>query len=75
MQKQRPGKVLIKRGLIILGLILAVNLLLVFADYPRAVERYYSNGFYPLICHILHPVFNLFPFSTGDLIYLFVIGY
>ncbi|MCO5935824.1 DUF3810 domain-containing protein [Mucilaginibacter sp. RB4R14] len=75
MQKQKPGKVFTNRGLIILGLMLAVNLLLVFADHPRAVEQYYSNGFYPIISHILHPVFNLFPFSIGDLIYLFVIGY
>ncbi|MES2266347.1 MAG: DUF3810 domain-containing protein [Bacteroidota bacterium] len=75
MQKQKPGKVFIRRGLIILGLILAVNLLLVFADHPQAVEKYYSNSFYPFICHILHPIFNVFPFSVGDLIYLFVIGY
>lgn len=75
MQKQRPGKVFIRRGLIILGLILAVNLLLVFADHPKAVEKYYSKGLYPVICHVLHPVFNLFPFSVGDLVYLFVIGY
>jgi hypothetical protein len=75
MQTRPAGKILIKRGLIALGLILAVNLLLVFADYPKAVEKYYSGGFYPFICHILHPIFNLFPFSVGDIIYLFVIGY
>ncbi|MFD0763692.1 DUF3810 domain-containing protein [Mucilaginibacter lutimaris] len=75
MRKQKPGKVLIRRGLIIIGLILAVNLLLVFADHPQAVEKYYSTKLYPFICHILHPVFNIFPFSVGDLIYLFVMGY
>jgi hypothetical protein len=50
-------------------------LLMLLADHPHAVERYYSNGLYPVICHILHPVFNLFPFSVGDLFYIAVIGY
>ena len=75
MQKRKESKKLITRGLIILGLIASVNLLLVFADHPQAVEKYYSKGFYLFICHILHPIFNLFPFSVGDIIYLLVISY
>lgn len=50
-------------------------LLMVFADHPAAVERYYSNGIYPVICHIFHPVFNLLPFSVGDLLYIVAVIY
>lgn len=72
MNKQ---KAFIKRGLVILALIVIVYLLNIFASHPKAVERYYSEGFYQFICHILHPVFNLFPFSFGDVLYLAVIVY
>lgn len=63
------------RAAAIVCLAVAIFLLMWFADYPAAVERYYSEGFYPVICHILHPVFNIFPFSFGDVVYLIVIGY
>jgi hypothetical protein len=75
MNKQKGKKALIKRGVVILALIVAIYLLNVFADHPKAVEKYYSEGLYPFICHILHPVFNLFPFSFGDVLYLAVIVY
>lgn len=75
MQQPKERKILINQSLIILGLIAAVNLLLVFADHPQAVEKYFSKGFYPVVCRILHTVFNLLPFSIGDLIYLFIVGY
>ncbi|GAB2976100.1 DUF3810 domain-containing protein [Mucilaginibacter puniceus] len=48
---------------------------MLFANYPQAVERYYSTGLYPAISWVMHPVLNLFPFSIGDIIYLLVIGY
>jgi hypothetical protein len=35
----------------------------------RAVEKYYSEGFYLFMCHVLHPVFNMLPFSFGDILY------
>src|SRR5438105_3066444 len=75
MQKRKESKRLVTQGLIILGLIAAVNLLLVFADHPQAVEKYYSEGFYQFVCYVLHPIFNLLPFSVGDVIYVFAIGY
>src|ERR1700743_1690192 len=56
-------------------LAVCIYLLGLFADHPDWVERFYSEGAFPVICHILHPVFNLFPFSVGDVIYIFVIGY
>jgi hypothetical protein len=64
-----------KQGLIILILGIVIYLLMQFANYPQAVERYYSNGVYRFICGVLHPLLNIFPFSVGDLIYLAVIAY
>jgi hypothetical protein len=64
-----------KQGLIILILGIVIYLLMQFANYPQAVERYYSNGVYRFICGMLHPLLNIFPFSVGDLIYLAVIAY
>lgn len=63
------------RGIVILSLTLFIVLMMWFADYPHAVERYYSQEFYPVICHIFHPVFNLFPFSVGDVVYIVVVIY
>jgi Protein of unknown function (DUF3810) len=53
----------------------AIFLLMLLADYPVLVERYYSEGLYPVICRVLHPIFNLFPFSVGDVLYLIIIVY
>jgi hypothetical protein len=52
-----------------------IVLLMWLAYYPETIEKYYSEGFYPVVCKVLHPVFNLFPFSVGDVIYLVVIVY
>jgi hypothetical protein len=75
MQMQDSKRALLKRAVAILALGFAIYLLMLFSDHPQAVEKYYSKGFYPVICHLLHPVFNLFPFSLGDLVYLAVIMY
>ncbi|MBB6131189.1 DUF3810 domain-containing protein [Mucilaginibacter lappiensis] len=68
-------KPLLKRIVVILSLALAILILMQFADHSAWVERYYSKGFYIFICYILHPVFNLFPFSVGDVVYIVVIVY
>ncbi|MEO6497573.1 MAG: DUF3810 family protein, partial [Mucilaginibacter sp.] len=52
----------------------AIFLVTVLAGYPQFIERYYSQGLYPFICMILHPVFNLLPFSVGDLLYITAVG-
>jgi hypothetical protein len=75
MQIQEGKRALLKRGVAILALGLAVYLLMLFSDHPQAVEKYYSKGLYPVICHLLHPVFNLLPFGLGDVLYLAVIVY
>lgn len=63
------------RIITIAALAVFIFLLMWFAGYPDAVEHYYSRGFYYLVCHIFHPIFNLFPFSVGDLIYIAVVIY
>ncbi|MBK0377741.1 DUF3810 domain-containing protein [Mucilaginibacter segetis] len=68
-------KLLLKRGIAILALAFLIYLLMLFADYPQAVEKYYSQGVYTFICRALHPVFNIFPFSVGDILYIFIIGF
>jgi hypothetical protein len=66
---------LLKRVTIILLLAVAVFVLMQLADHPALIERYYSGGLYIFICRVLHPVFNLFPFSIGDLAYIAIIVY
>ena len=68
-------KRLIKKGLIILSLVFCIYMLMLFAGHPKAVEHYYSENFYLFICRILHPIFNIFPFSFGDVLYILVIVY
>ncbi|RYZ97001.1 MAG: DUF3810 domain-containing protein [Sphingobacteriaceae bacterium] len=57
--------------MILTGLIFLVTIL---AGYPRAIEDYYSQGVYPYICIVLHSIFNIFPFSVGDVVYLLMIA-
>jgi len=73
MRNYLRKKPLLKRIIAILLLALVIFLLMLFAGYPALVERYYSQGFYKLICWVFHPVFNLFPFSIGDLLYSAII--
>lgn len=54
-------------GLFILaGLALFIK---VFSVFPQAVEKYYSNGAYPLISRALRWLFGWAPLSIGDLLY------
>lgn len=54
-------------------LALALFLLQLLENHPYVIEQYYSQGVYLWVCRIMHPVFNLFPFSVGDVVYLLVI--
>jgi hypothetical protein len=56
-------------------LALVIVLLMVVAIHPAFVERYYSHGLYRAVCFVFHPVFNMVPFSVGDLFYVLVIIY
>ncbi|HVW13588.1 MAG TPA: DUF3810 domain-containing protein [Mucilaginibacter sp.] len=64
-----------KRIIAIAAITLALLLLAWTAGYPHFVERYYTDGFYRAVCFIFHPVFNLFPFSVGDIAYIAAIIY
>ena len=75
MLYERNKKTLQVRVIVIISLAFAIYSLILFGNHPQAVEQYYSNGVYPIVCLILHPFFNLFPFSVGDTVYIFTIGY
>ena len=66
---------LLKKG--ILAGILAVFLVLLLAAGKNAglVERFYSEGIYRLIRRLFPAVLNAVPFSFGDLVYLFLVGW
>jgi hypothetical protein len=71
VRKNNPVK---KRFIAIAILAVAFFLLCLLEDHPNAIEKYYSNGFYLFICRVFHPVFNIFPFSVGDVFYIVLIG-
>jgi len=59
-----------------IGILAILIIALIFiTDYPGLIERFYSQGLYLFFCHILHPVFNIFPFSVGDVFYIGLIIY
>ncbi|TWR26428.1 DUF3810 domain-containing protein [Mucilaginibacter pallidiroseus] len=66
-------KPVVKRVIAIVALYLLLQLLMLFARHPQAVEQYYSQGLYKGICLILHPVLNILPFSLGDIFYISVV--
>jgi hypothetical protein len=53
-------------------LAIIIFIISLFEDHSAWVEQYYSKGLYMFICRVMHPVFNLFPFSIGDLLYVLV---
>ncbi|HEY0244698.1 MAG TPA: DUF3810 domain-containing protein [Mucilaginibacter sp.] len=75
MRYQYSLKKFSTRIITIIVLAVLIFLLFLLASYPQLVERYYSEGLYPVICKILHPVLNLFPFSVGDVLYIAVTCY
>jgi hypothetical protein len=64
-----------KRLLTIFILAVTLFMLGIFEGHPAAVEKYYSQGLYVFICRVIHPVFNIVPFSVGDLLYIAVVAY
>ena len=49
--------------------------IMAFAQFPMAVEKFYSRGLYPFLGKLLRLVTGWCPFSVGDALYVFVIGY
>lgn len=64
-----------KQLITIFTLAIALFLLSVFEAHPAAVEKYYSQGLYVFICKVFHPVFNIIPFSLGDIVYILIVAY
>ncbi len=62
-----------KRLLLTGGLLLIIILMFGLRDFPELVEKYYSSSVYPYIRNSLQFIFNLFPFSIGDLFYILII--
>lgn len=62
-----------KKVLLPLFLIVQIILLQILSFFPEFIERYYSNGLYPIISKILRTLLGWIPFSVGDVIYLLLI--
>jgi hypothetical protein len=55
-----------KAWLTVLAVVLLVKF---FSLFPAAVEKYYSNGVYPLITRSMRWLLGWLPFSVGDILY------
>ena len=60
---------MIKKHVDLLFLLLVTILVKIFSIFPDAVERYYSNGIYPVISRIQRILTGWLPFSVGDILY------
>ncbi|MEO4005652.1 DUF3810 domain-containing protein [Flavobacterium sp. CAU 1735] len=54
-------------------LVVQFVILKLLSFFPELVERYYSNGFYPVLSKISRVTLGWIPFSVGDLLYGIVI--
>ncbi|GMN09363.1 DUF3810 domain-containing protein [Croceitalea sp. MTPC9] len=58
----------IQKGLA-LSIIPQIILVKWFGSYPDLVEKYYSEGIYPILSKFLRLLFGWIPFSVGDIFY------
>ena len=58
----------------VIFLIIQIVLLQLLRLVPEFVERFYSNGFYPILSEVSRRIFGWFSFSVGDLAY-FIVGF
>lgn len=54
-------------------LILQLVVLQILSWFPHAVERFYSNGVYPVMAKFWRFLLGWIPFSVGDVVYLILI--
>lgn len=54
-------------------LLIAAILIRIVSFFPSIVERYYSNGIYPIFSRLLKYSFGWIPFSMGDILYIIAI--
>jgi hypothetical protein len=65
---------LVKHQNLLPFLLLIQIILIPFLGYfPELVERWYSNGFYPIVSKLLRILFGHIPFSVGDILYFLLI--
>lgn len=64
------------RTIIVLALPLQIILVKWIGSYPELVEKYYSNGIYPVLSQFLRTLFGWIPISIGDILYfsLFILA-
>lgn len=55
-------------------LVIEIAFIQILGFFPEFVERFYSNGFYPIVSKFSRMVSGWIPFSIGDLIY-FILGF
>lgn len=65
--RPRVGRIILGAALILL-LPAALILQYVAAQFPKAVERFYSRGFYRAVSGAISKYFNLFEFSCAELV-------
>lgn len=73
MKRQRRNNPINKQLIWLAGLLIFILLIIAARQNPLWVERYYANGFYPAVCHVLRPVLGFIPFSIGDVLYMVII--
>ncbi len=54
-------------------LLIQIILIQFIGLFPEVVERWYSNGLYPIVSKLLRMLFGNIPFSVGDLLYFLLI--
>jgi Protein of unknown function (DUF3810) len=59
----------IRRHLALIILVVVAISIKIFSLFPEIVERYYSNGIYPVISRTQRAVTGWMPFSFGDILY------
>ena len=64
---------LMKKFLLPILLFVQILLVKILSYFPDVVEKYYSNGLYPIIAKSSRTIFGLVRFSVGDILYFIVI--
>ena len=64
---------LMKKFLLPILLFVQILLVKILSYFPDVVEKYYSNGLYPIIAKSSRTIFGLVQFSVGDILYFIVI--
>jgi hypothetical protein len=71
--KLELSKTIKHRAVAVVLLFVLSMLLSIIESFPDFIERFYSEGLYPVICTILHLLFNFIPFSVGDAFYIVLV--